>query len=175
VVAILPILIYIGLLITSQAFTASPRRHAAAVAIGIVPWIADYLKTQVDNALGAAGTNAATLGIDTLAGAGVSYAGMAVLGAGAILVGMILAAIAAYVIDRNWKAAIGYSLFGAACAWVGFIHSTELRLLPVVGPAGFNAAWGPVIGYLAMALLFLIMMWYTRNDPKPTLDENSHE
>ena len=171
VVAILPILIYIGLLITSQAFNASPRRHAAAVAIGIVPWIADYIKTQVDNALGAAGTSAAQLGMDKLAGSGVSYAGIAVLGAGSILVGMILAAIAAYVIDRNWKGAIGYSLFGAACAWVGFIHSSQLRFFPEVGPAGFNAAWGPIIGYLAMALLFLVMMWYTRNDPKPKLED----
>jgi adenine/guanine/hypoxanthine permease len=171
VVAILPILIYIGLLITSQAFNASPRRHAAAVAIGIVPWIADYVKTQVDNGLGAAGTNAATLGMDKLAGAGVPYAGMAVLGAGAILVGMILAAIAAYVIDHNWKGAIGYSLFGAACAWVGFIHSSELRWIPVVGERGFNAAWGPVIGYLAMALLFVVMMYYTRNEPAPKLED----
>ncbi|HSK65522.1 MAG TPA: hypothetical protein VK888_01230, partial [Anaerolineales bacterium] len=133
VVAILPILVYIGLLITSQAFNASPKRHAPAVAIALVPWIADYIKTQVDNTLGAAGTNAAALGVDTLAGSGVPYAGIAVLGAGAILVGMILAAIVAFVIDRNWKGAIGYSLFGAACAWVGFIHSTELRLIPRVG------------------------------------------
>src|SRR5688572_6656085 len=61
VVAILPILVYIGMLITSQAFNASPKRHAPAVAIAIVPWIADYVTTQVNNALGAAGTNAATL------------------------------------------------------------------------------------------------------------------
>jgi AGZA family xanthine/uracil permease-like MFS transporter len=171
VVAILPILIYIGLLITSQAFNASPRRHAAAVALAILPWIADYIKTQVDNGLGAAGTNAMTLGMDKLAGSGVPYAGMAVLGAGAILVGMILAAIAAYVIDHNWKGAIGYSLFGAGCAWVGFIHSSELRWIPVVGDSGFNAAWGPVLGYLAMAALFLVMMWYTRNDPAPKLGD----
>ena len=171
VVSILPILVYIGLLITSQAFMASPRRHAAAVALGILPWIADFVKTQVDNTLAGAGTNVGTLGLDALAGAGVSYAGMAVLGAGAILVGMILAAIACYVIDRNWKGAIGYSLFGAACAWVGFIHSSQLRWVPQVGPSGFNAAWGPVIGYLAMALLFALMMWYTRNDPKPVLED----
>jgi AGZA family xanthine/uracil permease-like MFS transporter len=169
--AILPILIYIGLLITSQAFNASPRKHAAAVAIGLVPWIANYVMTQVDNALAAAGTNAATLGMDKLAGAGVSYAGMAILGAGAILVGMILAAIAAYVIDHNWKGAIGYSLFGAVCSWVGFIHSSELRWMPQVGPSGFNAAWGPVIGYLAMAVLFLVMMFYTRNKPAPKVPE----
>jgi AGZA family xanthine/uracil permease-like MFS transporter len=170
VVAILPSLVYIGMLITSQAFNASPKRHAPAVAIAIVPWIADFVKVQVDNALNAAGTNAAALGLDTLAGAGVSYAGMAVLGAGAILVGMILAAIVAFVIDRNWKGAIGYSLFGAACAWVGFIHSTELRWIPTVGENGFNAAWGPVLGYLAMAALFVGMMYYTRNEPVPQLD-----
>ena len=170
VVAILPILVYIGLLITSQAFNASPKRHAPAVAIALVPWIADYIKTQVDNTLGAAGTSAAALGADTLAGSGVPYAGIAVLGAGAILVGMILAAIVAFVIDRNWKGAIGYSLFGAACAWVGFIHSTELRLIPSVGEMGFNAAWGPVIGYLAMAVLFTGMMYYTRNEPVQQLE-----
>jgi AGZA family xanthine/uracil permease-like MFS transporter len=128
------------------------------------------VKTQVDNALGAAGTNAATLGVDKLAGSGVPYAGIAVLGAGAILVGMILAAIVAFVIDRNWKGAIGYSLFGAACAWVGFIHSTELRWIPMVGESGFNAAWGPVIGYLAMAVLFTGMMFYTRNETVQQLE-----
>lgn len=174
VVAILPILVYIGMLITSQAFNASPKRHAPAVAIAIIPWIADYVTTQVNNALGAAGTNAATLGVDKLASNGVAYAGMTVLGAGAILVAMILAAIAAYVIDRNWKGAIGYSLFGAACAWVGFIHSTKLRFFPD-GPfnfndPSFNATWGPVVGYVAMALLFTGMMYYTRTEEVTQLE-----
>jgi AGZA family xanthine/uracil permease-like MFS transporter len=174
VVAILPILVYIGILITSQAFNASPKRHAPAVAIAIVPWIADYVTTQVNNTLGAAGTSAAALGADTLASNGVAYGGMTVLGAGSILVAMILAAIAAYVIDRNWKGAIGYSLFGAACAWVGFIHSTKLRFFPS-GPfnfndPSFNATWGPVIGYLAIALLLTGMMYYTRNEPVTQLE-----
>lgn len=166
--SILPILIYIGLLITSQAFNASPKRHAPAVAIAILPWIADYLKTQIDNGLSAAGTNAATLGMDALNGAGVSYGGISVLGAGAILVGLILGAIAAMVIDHNWKGAILFSLFGAACTWFGFIHSTVLRLIPTVGESGFNAAWGPFIGYMAMALLFLLMKFYLKDKPKPT-------
>lgn len=175
VVAILPILVYIGMLITSQAFNASPRRHAPAVAIAIVPWIADYVTVQVNNALSAAGTNAGTLGLDALAGAGVSYGGMTVLGAGSILVGMILAAIVAFVIDRNWKGAIGYTLFGALCAWVGFIHSSVLRFFPA-GPfrfsdPGFNATWGPFVGYMAMAVLFYLMMIYTKNEPAPKLED----
>ena len=61
-------------------------------------------------------------------------------------------------------------VFGAACAWVGFIHSNELRWIPTVGANGFNAAWGPVLGYLAMAALFVGMMYYTRNEPVQQFD-----
>lgn len=169
-VSILPILMYIGMLITSQAFTASPARHAPAVAIAIIPWIASYVRLQVFNTLGAVG--ALPPDLNALASNGVAYNGMALLGAGDILVGMILAAIAAYTIDRNWKGAIGYSLFGALCAYVGFIHSTELRLVPNIEAAGgFGNAWGPTIGYLAIAALLAVMMVYTRRETVPTMAE----
>ncbi len=154
IVAILPILIYIGLLITSQAFNASPRRHAPAVAIALIPWIASFARLQIDNSLNAAGTSAAELGIDTLAGAGVVYDGMRTLGAGDILVGMILAAILAFIIDRRWVRAIGYALFGAAMAFFGFIHAQEL---------GLNAAPGPAFGYVGIAVVCLLMFYYTRS------------
>jgi len=161
-VAILPILVYIGMLITAQAFNASPKRHAPAVALAIVPWIADFLKVQLDNTLGAAGTNAAEVGLDALAQNGITYEGIALLGAGAILVGMILAAITAHIIDRNWDGAIGYSLFGAACAWVGFIHSSVLRWIPDINSGSFNNIWGPTVGYLSLALLFFLMKNFTK-------------
>ena len=160
--AILPILVYSGMLITSQAFSASSSRLALAVALAIVPRIVDYLKTQMDNALGAGGTNATAVEMDTLAGSGITFQGIAVLGGSAILVGMILAAIAAYVIDRDWKGVAAYALFGAVCAWVGFIHSSQLHLIPQVGELGFNAAWGPTVGYLTMAVIFILMMFYTK-------------
>lgn len=151
IVAILPILIYIGLVITSQAFNAVPARHAPAVALALVPWIANWGQLQIDNALNAAGTSAAALGTAALAGAGVFYAGMRDLGAGAILVGMILAAITAYIIDKNFKAAIGYSLFGAICSFFGIIHATQF---------GLNQALGPTLGYLLVAVTCLGMMYY---------------
>ena len=40
VVAILPILLYIGLLIGAQAFTESPARHAPAVILALIPHLA---------------------------------------------------------------------------------------------------------------------------------------
>jgi hypothetical protein len=114
----------------------------------------------VRNALTAVG---APLDVAALAAGGVVYDGMFLLGAGDILVGMILAAIAAYTIDHNWKGAIAYSLFGAACAWVGFIHSAELRWVPAVSDTvSFATAWGPTLGYLGMAALLAGMMVYNR-------------
>ena len=107
-----------------------------------MPWIANFLQNQVDIALGAAGTSAAAVGVDTLRGAGLYYGGMAILGAGPILVGMILAAIAAYMIDRKWLSALGYALFGAVASFFGVIHASEL---------GIAQAVEPTIGYLAIA------------------------
>jgi AGZA family xanthine/uracil permease-like MFS transporter len=58
VVAILPILLYIGMLIGSQAFQETPMRHAPAIVLALVPQIAAWGKTQIDGALNAAGTSA---------------------------------------------------------------------------------------------------------------------
>ncbi|MBS0638622.1 MAG: regulator, partial [Proteobacteria bacterium] len=73
VVAILPILLYIGMLIGSQAFQESPHRHAPAVVLAILPQLAAWGKTQIDNALGAAGTSAAQVGSGNLSQVGVLY------------------------------------------------------------------------------------------------------
>src|SRR5882757_7875002 len=54
VVAISPILLYIGMLIGSQAFQETPHRHAPAIILALLPNIASWTKNQIDNALGAA-------------------------------------------------------------------------------------------------------------------------
>ena len=59
VVAISPILLYIGMLIGAQAFQETPKSHAPAIVLALTPHLAAWGKLQIDNALGAAGTNAA--------------------------------------------------------------------------------------------------------------------
>src|SRR5271155_4808910 len=61
-VAILPILLYIGMLIGSQAFQENPKSHAPAIILALTPHIAAWGKLQIDNSLAAAGTNAAAIG-----------------------------------------------------------------------------------------------------------------
>ena len=45
VVAISPILLYIGMLIGAQAFQETPKRHAPAIVLALVPQIAAWGKT----------------------------------------------------------------------------------------------------------------------------------
>jgi AGZA family xanthine/uracil permease-like MFS transporter len=125
-VAILPILLYIGLVIGAQAFQASPKEHAPAVVLAIIPNVAAWGHLQVDSALNAAGTAAATLGFDKLAGSGIVYHGMHLLGGGAVLAGLVLGAMAAFIIDRQFRNAAVWAFAGAALSFFGFIHGETL-------------------------------------------------
>ena len=101
--AIVPILLYIGLLIGAQAFQAVPRIHAAAVVAAILPNMAAWGSGLIDNSLAAAGTTAGEVGDDALGNAGVVYNGLNTLGQGAMLAGMVLGAIVAFMIASSTR------------------------------------------------------------------------
>jgi AGZA family xanthine/uracil permease-like MFS transporter len=128
VVAILPILLYIGMLIGSQAFQETPKSHAPAIIVALVPQIAAWGKLQIDSALGAAGTNAAAVGIDKLSQVGVLYRGLEVLGGGATLAGIVLAAVTVFVIEREFVKAAAFALAGAVLTFFGFIHGEAIGI-----------------------------------------------
>ena len=109
-VAISPILLYIGMLIGAQAFQETPEApRAGDRARARCPHLAAWGKLQIDNALGAAGTNAAAVGFDKLGQVGVLYHGLEVLGGGAILGGVMLGAIAVFIIDRKFAKAAAFA------------------------------------------------------------------
>jgi AGZA family xanthine/uracil permease-like MFS transporter len=64
--ALVPVLLYIGLVIGSQANTTSARRYAPAIVLAVLPSLAQWATGQIDNALAAAGTTAATVVTDLL-------------------------------------------------------------------------------------------------------------
>ena len=102
VVAISPILLYIGMLIGAQAFQTTPKEHAPAIVLALTPHLAAWAKVLVDGALAAAGTNAAAVGYDKLGNVGVLYHGLELMGGGAILTGLVLGAIGVFVIEREF-------------------------------------------------------------------------
>ena len=146
-VALLPILLYIGMLIGAQAFQESPHRHAPAVILAIVPTIAAWGTTQINNALGAAGTNAEKVGVDAMANNGVLYYGLQVLGSGATLCGIILGSIAVMIIDGKLMKAAAFALTGAVLTFFGLIHSEAIGIMKMPTVA---AAYLIVAGFLAL-------------------------
>jgi len=137
VVAISPILLYIGMLIGSQAFQASPNTHAPAIVLSLTPHLAGWCKTLMDGALAAAGTTAAAIGFAKLGGVGVLYQGLQVLGGGSILTGLVLGAIGAFVIDKKFLEASGFAFAGAVLTFFGFMHgeSVGIAVTPTVAIA----------------------------------------
>jgi len=128
IVAISPILLYIGMLIGAQAFQETPKSHAPAIILALTPHLAAWGKLLIDNSLGAAGTNAATVGFENLGQVGVLYHGLEVLGGGAILSGVILPAIAVFVIDRKFAVGAAFAFAGALLTFFGLMHGEKIGI-----------------------------------------------
>ena len=132
-VAILPILLYIGMLIGSQAFQETPKAHAPAIILALTPHLANWGLTLINGSLAAAGTVVAALSHDQLEALisrmkneGVLYHGLQVLGGGSILGGLILGAITVCIIERTFKKAAGFALAGAVLTFFGFMHGERI-------------------------------------------------
>jgi len=180
------IVLYIGLVITAQAFQTTPRSHAPAVAVGLFPAIAAWGVLVVTQTLGAAGMVAGdpSLGARALedgaafARAGLRLDGLTALNAGFILTCMVWSAAAAWLIDGYPRRAAAWMAVAGVLAWLGFIHAGDL------GPAGAKMALGPgagapwAWGYLGTAGVFwLVARWgrppATTGAGAPTSDPGS--
>ena len=148
VVAISPILLYIGMLIGAQAFQSTPNTHAPAIVLSLAPHLAGWCKTLMDGALAAAGTTAAAIGMAKLAGVGVLYQGLSVLGGGSILTGLILGAIAAFVIDKKFIEASAFAFAGAVLTFFGFMHGESV---------GFAVTPTVAVAYVIVAGFFWVL------------------
>jgi AGZA family xanthine/uracil permease-like MFS transporter len=93
------------------------------------------------------------VGADVLANGGVLYSGLATLGAGSVLVGMILGSIAVFVIDRRFIHAAGACVVGGVLTLVGLIHAEEVHVFsnPKIA-LGYGLAAITALGYAALRL-----------------------
>jgi AGZA family xanthine/uracil permease-like MFS transporter len=142
VVAISPILLYIGMLIGAQAFQTTPLKHAPAIVLALTPHLAAWAKLQIDTMLGATMTAAQAVGglaadkvgavktaaIASLPQQGVLYHGLEVMGGGSILAGLILGAVGVFVIERDFVKASAFACAGAVLTFFGFMHGEAVGL-----------------------------------------------
>jgi AGZA family xanthine/uracil permease-like MFS transporter len=153
--AIVPILLYIGLLIGAQAFQETPKRHAVAVVFALIPNIASWASGLIDNALIAAGTTASQVGEAALTNAGLVYEGLKLLGGGAILAGLVLGAITAFIIDKKFVSAAVYCFIGAVLGFIGLIHAEQV---------GWDVGGQIALGYALAGIILLGFAFVTRRD-----------
>jgi AGZA family xanthine/uracil permease-like MFS transporter len=150
VVAISPILLYIGMLICAQAFQTTPREHAPAIALSLTPHLAAWATVLLSGALGAAGMNFgaqhAPEFVGKMAQNGVLFHGLEVMGGGSILTGLVLGAIAVFVIERKFINASAFALAGAVLTYFGFMHGEAVGI-----GGGFGVTPSVALAYLIVA------------------------
>ncbi|MDO8397067.1 MAG: regulator [Bradyrhizobium sp.] len=166
VVAISPILLYIGMLIGAQAFQTTPIKHAPAVVLALTPHLAAWAKLQIDTMLGstlnaaqAVGGLAAdkvaavkTAAIAALPQQGVLYHGLEVMGGGSILTGLVLGAIGVFVIERDFVKAAAFALSGAVLTYFGFMHGEAVGF-----GGGLGVTPGVALAYALVAAVFFAL------------------
>jgi adenine/guanine/hypoxanthine permease len=164
VVAISPILLYIGMLIGAQAFQTTPVKHAPAIVLALTPHLAAWAKLQIDTMLGATVNAAQSVGglaadkvgdvkaaaIASLPQQGVLYHGLEVMGGGSIVAGLILGAIGVFVIERDFEKASGFAFAGAVLTYFGFMHGEAVGI-----GGGLGVTPGVALAYAVVAAGFL--------------------
>src|SRR5207245_316939 len=130
--AVAPILVFIGLAITAQAFLASPPRHGPAVALTFVPVAAAVVLIQLSGVLGAVGKSPADLRGD----AALTFQALLVLGNGFILTAVLWGWALVTMIDRRFLVTAAVLAIASLATLVGLVHS------PLPGGALFWP-WAP--------------------------------
>ena len=162
------IVLWIGMVITAQAFQAVPRAHAPAVVMGLLPGVGAWGALMAKNGLRAAGYGTpdgpafSPALVDAFRSSDTWIRGAFALEQGFIFTAMVLAAMTVAIIERRFRVAAAWSALGAVLSLTGIVHSyqytpgdTALSLTP-----GFDFA----IAYAAVAVLLAAAPWVTERE-----------
>lgn len=139
--------IWCTLTMVGQTFMDIPRRHVAAAVIALIPQVADFVFAQINGALQAVGVFEVTPEVENaLISSGVLWEGLPALKYGSILTSMLWAAMLAFIIDRQLIRAAVVAAGSGVLSFFGFMHAPTI---------GINMAPGIMIGYFAMAVIFI--------------------
>ena len=151
----LGILIWIGLVMTAQAFQETPRAHAIAVAAGLIPSLAAWAWLLIESTLRAAGTPLETALPNF--GSSLFISGVLALNQGFLLTSMAFAAIVAFAIDRKFLPAAITCFACAALSAVGLIHAYAITPAGIAPRFGWLAAPDFAAAYAATGACLLIL------------------
>ncbi|MGB5136632.1 MAG: NCS2 family permease [Prochlorococcaceae cyanobacterium] len=162
------IVLYLGVVMAAQSFQATPKQHAPAVVLGILPGLAGWgaLMLKAGLRAGGAGTPAAPFApalLESLQRADVWANGAFALEQGLIITAMLLSALLVYVIEQRFLAAALCAGVAALASWFGVIHAWRFDQADTVLQLGWGVGSTWAAGYGAMALILLLSaVWQRR-------------
>ncbi len=165
---VVPILVYVGLEMSSQAVHESEPKHVKAIALALIPVIANLLNIELGGLIGGARIDVATLAPDLQRHLTV----LTMLGNGFIVTAMIWATWMVWIIDGRLVAAAWLCVVSAGLTAVGLIHSPfpDGRLF-IPGAATPSLVYALVAGYLLLAALCAGLHF---NPQRVTAAEDAH-
>ncbi len=160
--AAMAILVWIAVIITAQAFTATPRDHALAVVLGLLPglaawgWLLIEMTAVGSGALGLGPSDLTLSGlVERLSRSTLPYVGgLLTLKSGFLFSATFLAAIGVFLVDRRFSMAALWSLAASVVTLLGIMHSYTVTPMAVREEIRFGFAWPMAVGYLACAVVF---------------------
>src|SRR4029453_875634 len=167
------IVLWIGIVITAQAFQATPREHAPAVVMGLLPGVGAWGALMAKNGLRAAGIGTpggppftralapAFQGSDRYIG------GAFALEQGFIFPAMIPSAATVAIIERRFARGAAWCALAAVLAACGLVNS--YRWTPGDTVIALRPAWEWAAGYGLMACWLLAARWLTNQSGVRTL------
>ncbi|MFY9269944.1 MAG: hypothetical protein WAO55_09385 [Candidatus Manganitrophaceae bacterium] len=117
--AVAPILLFIGLEITAQAFSATPREHYKAVAFAFLPAIAALVLIEMNGLLGHLGKRP----VDLQGEAAQTYQAILLLSNGFVVSSLLWGGALAEIIDRRLSRAALFFAAGGVLTLFGVVHS----------------------------------------------------
>jgi AGZA family xanthine/uracil permease-like MFS transporter len=157
------IVLWIGVIITAQAFQAVPREHAPAAVIGLLPGVAAWGALMAKNGLRAAGYGTTKPFSEELIvlfqGSDTWIHGAFALEQGFIFTAMILAAVTVAIIERKFRVGAVWCFVAAALCGVGLMHSYQWTFGDAAVSLSPAVPWA--IGYALMGALLVIAPWIT--------------
>ncbi len=183
----LAIVVWIGLVIVTQAFGAVPARHMIAVVIGLLPALGALIAQTVKTALRSVGTGTpghplfdASL-LDLFHHNNSYIEGAFALEQGFVFSATIWATMVVYIVERRFRIAALWSSIGALFSLLGLIHTwkwtpndtvlsmpllDQLTGQPVPpGWSGLFPGWPYALAYILIALILLLADKFSLPEP----------
>jgi adenine/guanine/hypoxanthine permease len=158
------IVLWIGIVIVAQSFTATPAAHAPAVVVGLLPGIAGWGAILVKTSLRVAGLGTpenpfSEALVQKFVRNDLYIQGSFALEQGFVFSAMILAAVTVFIIEQQFAQAAIWCLVAAGLAWIGLIHSFQWTPADTIIHLGWGQGSAWALSYLLLSVLLFYSAW----------------